>query len=184
MNEPQSFSAGDTVTWTESLADYLASAGWILNYRLSGPQQIDLISVADGDDHKITITKAISADYGAGVYQWQSYVEKGTERFTIARGRIEILADLTQVEGTAEYDARSHVQKVFDAIKATIESRATKSQSEIVIAGRSLKYLDPGELITWYHHYEALVKQEQNAERINQGLKVSNKILTRFDSIS
>lgn len=184
MNEPQSFSAGDTVTWTKSLSDYLASAGWTLKYRLSGPAQIDLTSAADGSDHKITISKTASAAYGAGVYQWQSYVEKGSERFTIARGHIEILADLTQLEAGTEYDGRSHVQIVFEAIKATIESRATKAQSEVVIAGRSLKYLDPGELIKWYHHYERLVKQEQDAELIAKGLGASNKILTRFDPIS
>jgi hypothetical protein len=184
MNEPQKFSAGDTITWTESLADYPASAGWTLKYRFSGPGQIDLTSVADGDNHKITIAKAASAEYGAGMYQWQSYVENMSERHTINFGMSAILADLTQVASDAEYDARSHVRKVFDAIKAAIESRATKSQSEIVIAGRSIKYLSPGELIKWYHHYESLVKSEENAELIRKGLKAPNKILTRFDPIS
>lgn len=183
MNEPETLSAGDTVTWTESLSDYLASAGWTLKYRLSGPEQIDLTSAADGDSHKITITKAASADYSAGVYQWQSYVENGTERHTIERGSIEILADLTQVSGSAEFDGRSHVQKVFESIKATIEGRATKAQKSVMIAGRQLEYLSPAELIRWYHHYENLVKDELNQERIRKGLGAP-KILTRFDSVS
>jgi hypothetical protein len=183
MNEPESFSAGDTITWTESLSDYPASSGWTLKYRLSGPEQIDIMSAADGDDHKVTLTKAATTDYGAGVYQWQSYVESATERHTIERGSLEILADLTQVETTAEYDGRSHVQKVFESLKATIEGRATKAQQSVLIAGREIEYLSPGELIRWYHHYENLVKQELNQERIRKGLGAP-KILTRFDPVS
>ena len=48
--EPVSFIAGDTVKWTKSLEDYLASDSWVLVYYL----------VKDGDQK--TITASASGD--------------------------------------------------------------------------------------------------------------------------
>ena len=45
---PISVTAGDTLTWRISLADYLASAGWTLRYRLINSQNkydIDALSL-------------------------------------------------------------------------------------------------------------------------------------------
>jgi len=180
MNEPKSFTAGDTVTWTESLSDYKASDGWTLKYRLSGPAQIDLVSTPDGDDHAISITAAGSAVYGAGVYKFQAYVEKGTERHTILLGSLEIFQNLTALEGGAEYDARSHVRIVFDALKAAIEGRATKAQSEVVINNRSITYLSPAELRIEYVKYKKFVEEEERAAQIAKGLDAGGNIVVRF----
>ena len=61
-----------------------------------------------------------------------------------------------------------------------IEGKATRDQSSYSIEGRSLSRLSWDELLTVKSHYETLLKQEINAERIQQGLQTNNIVRTRF----
>ena len=47
--EPLTIRAGDTIKWTKSLDDYIASDGWTLSYSFRGTGgMIDITSTADG----------------------------------------------------------------------------------------------------------------------------------------
>jgi len=177
--EPQEITAGDTITWKKSLSDYPASGGYTLKYRLiNSAGKYDITAAADGDNHLITVTATVSATYSAGTYTWQSFVEKGTERYTIAQGTMTIKPDLAAQ--TSGYDNRSHVKKVLDSIQAVIESRATRADLEKEINGKRISFMRPEELIKWHSHYASLYSQELNKEKINQGRGTGRKVLTRF----
>lgn len=184
MNEPTQIRAGDTKTWTESGGDYKASDGWTLKYALrSSVGSIDITSTASGDDHLVALTAAVTTNYTAGIYQYQAYVENAdsSARHTLYTGSIEILANLVTA---GAIDTRSHIRKVFEAIKALLEGRSSKEYDSYQIAGRNITLLKPEELIKWYHHYETLLKQEEAAERVGRGEDFGGQIAVRFDPIS
>ena len=135
--EPQSLRLGDTASWSRSLADYPASAGWVLSYALvKSGTRITFTASASGDDHLVSVPAATTTGWAAGTYQWQARVSKAGEAYTIGTGSIELLVDFaTQASG---YDARSHARKTLEAIKAWIEGR-DMGVAEYEIAGRRLK---------------------------------------------
>lgn len=184
MNEPTQLRAGDTATWSETVDDYKASAGWTLKYALrSNVGSINITSAADGDDHEVSLTAAVTAAYTAGMYQYQAYIENAatTIRHTLYTGAMEILSNLVSA---GAIDTRTHIRKVFEAIKARIEGRAGKEYDSVQIAGRNVALLKPEELVKWYHHYERLLDQEEANERVARGENIGGMIVARFDSVS
>jgi len=158
-SEPLSFYSGDSITWQISNSDYKASDGWTLKYdlRKSGVAVLTLTSTASGDDHLISVSAATTAGYTAGEYEWRSYVTSGSEKYTIATGIIEILANTTAV--ASSYDWRSTAKKVVDALETALEG--TASASDLTIISQSCGDLSItrksdiyGELQKWKTIYE------------------------------
>ena len=101
--EPATLRAGDSLSWEITLADYPASAGWSLKYRLiNAAGKIDIVASAAGDDYTITVSAVTSAAYVAGEYTWQSYVEKAGERYTLETGRVFVKPNLAMQAGNAK----------------------------------------------------------------------------------
>lgn len=175
---PVSVTAGDTLQWRIALADYLASAGWTLKYRLiNAANKYDITAAASGADYLVTVAAATSAAYAAGTYSWQAYVEKGTERFTVGSGSLVVKPNLAaQASG---YDTRSHARKTLAAIEAWIEGR-DPGVAEYEIAGRRMKYIPKAELLAMRSRYQREVREEEAAERISNGLAAGNRLLVRF----
>jgi len=180
--EPASVTAGDTLVWIKSLVDYAASAGWTLKYRLiNTTAKIDIIAAAAGADHSVTVTAATSAAYVAGWYDWQAFVEKGAERYTIGSGRMQILPNLAGV-AAAGFDDRSQARKVLELLMAAYESAVTSRAfvQEYQISGRQMKFSNKADWLLEINFWQAQVAQEERAARINAGLGAGNKLLVRF----
>ena len=177
--EPDQVRAGDTIKWEKELADYPADDSWVLKYSFRGNSAtIDLTASASGSKHAITIAAATSTAYTSGVYDVLGFVEKGSERYTVYSGTIEILADLEAAGST--YDGRTHVKKTLDAIEAVLENRATKEILESNIEGVSIKRIPHTDLIIMRGRYLAWHKEEQAAENIKLGMGTGRNIFTRF----
>lgn len=179
--EPSEITAGDTIQWKKTLSDYPASAGWALKYRfINSAAKYDITAAADGDDHLVTIAAATSAGYTAGTYTWTRRVEKGTERYTLGSGTVEILPDLAAK--TTAFDNRSHAKTMLDAIEATLEGKATGSQLDILKKTIGDKNIDrnPELLKSWRNYYRAEYKDELRKERIKQGLRGGGQAKVRF----
>jgi len=178
-NEPFSVVAGDTWQWDrEDLTDYPASE-WTLEYYLvKSGKQIKIIASAQGNYFRVNVPATTTANYPAGVYKWNAYVSKGSDRFKVDNGTLEVKQNYaTQIDG---YDDRSHVKKVLDAIEAVIEGRATQDHLSYSIAGRSISKMSPDELIRWWSFYKQQYQKELDAEKIANKLGTSKKVLTRF----
>lgn len=175
---PAAVTAGDTLKWRISLADYLADAGWTLKYRLiNSASKYDITAAADGSDHLVTVAAAVSEAYAPGAYTWQAYVEKGTERYTTGSGSITVKPDLAAQ--AAGYDTRSHAKKTLAAIEAWIESH-DPGVADYQIAGRSMRYIPKAELLAMRSRYQNEVRREEAAERISNGLAAGNRLLVRL----
>lgn len=180
--EPASVTAGDTLAWTKSLTDYPASAGWTLKYRLiNATSKIDIIAAASGADHTVTVPAATSVAYVAGWYDWQAFVEKAAERYTIGSGRIQILPNLAGV-AAAGFDDRSQPRRILELLMAAYESAVTSRSFvyEYQIAGRMMRFNKKEEWIMEINFWKSQVAQEERATRINAGLGAGNKLLVRF----
>jgi hypothetical protein len=176
--EPQSLRLGDTASWSRSLADYPASAGWSLSYALvKTGTRITFTATASGDDHLVSVPAATTTGWTAGTYQWQARVSKAGEVYTIGTGSIELLVDFaTQATG---YDARSHARKTLEALEAWIEGRDV-AVAEYEIAGRSLKTIPVPDLLKLRDRYRREVRSEQVASDLAAGLPNRNKIVVRI----
>jgi hypothetical protein len=177
------FTQGDALEWKESEASYKASAGWTMYYQLSGPQQINIASTADGDDHKFSIPSTTTKTWASGVYLYQRYAKKADEVHTLERGTLEILLDLTSLDTGSTYDARSHARRMVEALEEVMQGRISKQTESITINGRSILYLSPAELRKEWLHWKAILRQEEEQARIAEGLG-ARKILVRFDRTS
>ena len=178
MNDLKKIMAGLSYEWTDAGGDYPASDGYTLYYvLLNASGKITFNSTASGADHVISLSATSTSSWTAGTYNWYSYASDGTNKYPVAEGTIEIIANVIT---SSTLDGRSHAKKALDAIEAAIERRASKEQLNISIAGRSIQYMTMEELIKARSHYLWLVKQEENKKKIDAGLEVGGKILVRF----
>lgn len=177
-NEPAFLRAGDTATWTKTLAEYPASAGWALTYTLvKTGVKISISSSASGDDHLVAVAPATTAGWAAGAYQFIGQVALSGAVYTVVQGMIEIAASFAAA--TSGLDARSHAVKTLAAIESWIEGRDI-GVAEYEIAGRRLKAIPIADLLAIRDRYRREVRGEQDAQRAAAGLPNRNKILVRM----
>jgi len=178
--EPAEIVAGDYVQWEIALSDYPAPT-WELTYALvRSSTLIEITAAASGVDHLVTLAAATTADYAAGVYAWQAYATSGDERRLVDSGTIEVLPDFAaQSDG---YDARSDAQKIYEAVEAVILGRATKDQSQKVIAGEVVSKHPLHRLLELRDKYKAMWDAEKRAEATANGKGHAGNILVEFVS--
>ena len=181
--EPDSFTAGEYVQWIKSLSDdYPASDSWALSYYLvkeGTTIQITASQYGTTDDFLVQLAMATTLEYKPGKYKWQAFVTKGSERYLVDEGSIEIKVSFIN-KTTSGYDGRTHAVKVLEALEARLENRASKEQNDIVLGGETISVMPIVSLLAWKAHYVELVKNEQRAERIANNQGHSDKILVRF----
>jgi hypothetical protein len=172
---------GDSLNVLDTYADYPASAGWVLKYRfvprVSGTA-IQLTAAPEGDSYRTSVASSITKDWTPGDYSWAKWVERESERKTLASGEITFQPDPAALDvGT---DTRSHLEKTIANIEAMIEGRATKDVQEYTIADRQLKHIPITELLIWRDKYKAQLAGERAAKSLTKGTGLGRKILVRL----
>lgn len=176
--EPTSIIAGDSVTWKKTLADFPASAGWVLSYALRGPAAIDIIAAAEGDDHLVSKAPDVTTLWAAGFYAWTAIVTLAGQRYTVDQGNVEILAD--PVTATGVVDQRPHCKRVLDAIEAVLEGKASRDQQEYEIDGVRISRMDIDKLLRWRSTYRVEWQAWQRKQQVAKGKSNGNRVLVRF----
>lgn len=179
-SEPSELRAGDTWTWTKTVADYPATS-WTLKYRFKNAAGgFEITASTSGTDYSVTVAASTTAGYAAGAYSWMAWVEGGSsEKYTVDTGTVTINPDYRTGTATAAFDDRTHAQTVLDAIEAVIEGRAAKDQEEYTIAGRSLKRTPIASLLKLRQHYLAEVAAQKAREAIANGTGTGRRIQFR-----
>lgn len=160
MNEPKEITSGFQYTWTETLSDYPANDGWTLKYiLLNSANKEEFEAAADGASHVITLTATDTEEFIAGVYTLYKYVEHTDGRkYQITSFTFEVHANPIEA---STLDTRTHARKMLEALEALEIGRASISQKGFSIAGRSIEYLLPEEIIKWKLHYQRIVNAEE-----------------------
>lgn len=179
--EPTRVTAGDTVSWTKSLAEYPASDGWVLSYTLiNAAQKYTFSASASGADHAVSVAAATTASWVAASYTWQATVTKGAERYTVGTGRMVVAPD---VAAATTLDTRSSARKALEAVDAMLEQYGSKAYlHSFEINGRRQQFHSPSDFMRFRSRLQADVAREDNAARIRAGLAPKNQIAVRFNS--
>jgi len=177
--------AGDTWDWTTSVDGYPATDGWTLKYRviprISGtPIAITAATASDGTSYRVTVAPATTAGYAAGNYTWYAWVEKVGARVTIDDGLVTLKGDPSSL---ATSDGRTSARRVYDAITAVIEGRATKDQEEYAIGSRSLKRTPIADLLVLRDRFKTEVDSEIAAEKMADGQGNPRAFVVRFNRV-
>lgn len=181
--EPASVTAGDTVTWSKSLPNYPASAGWVLAYTLiNASAKIVIESIAEGDAHRVEAAALVTAAWAAGDYTLHGVVSKAGQRFTVFSGAISIRPDIS---AATTLDARSPAKKMLEALEAAYTNYISIGQAHVAeyeIAGRRMKFRQAGEIWQQIEKLRREVAAEDRAARIAAGLSGRRRVLIRFGS--
>jgi hypothetical protein len=179
--EPTTITAGETLAWTQTVADYPATA-WTLKYvfQAIGVANIAITATASGSSYAVNVTAAVSAVYTAGVYLWTSYVEQGTGstiiRHEIARGQTTIIASPLAALGS------THASQVLALIEAALVSRIPRGLETTDIDGQQLSRIPILDLHRLRDKYRREVFMEKQALLAQAGLKVRRTIGIKFVS--
>jgi len=174
---PLKINAGDTVSFIESYSEYPATDNWSLLFVVvNGQNKYSATSNASGDMHNFLISSATTATWAPGAYKSVLYAIQTDIRHTLVVGDLEIIPDLTQ----SNSDQRHHVERVLDAIEATLENKASTDQQSMSIAGRSIARYSFSDLLMLRDKYKNELISIKRAERIKNGMSSGGKILVRF----
>lgn len=157
--------AGDTVSFTVTLADYPASV-WTLSYRLTpraAGTAYTFSATASGDDHLVEVAAATTATWAPGEYTVAAWVASGSERYTVESESGQVTLKPNPSSLTAGTDTRSHAARVLAAIEAAIEGRADSSVDYLQINGRQVRHIPHDQLLVLRDRYRTEVKREQQA---------------------
>lgn len=189
MSRPTEIRAGDSYSYTVSISDYPASAGWTLRVVLQNATyrvKVNATTNADGESYDVTLSSANTDDLATGgTYQITEAVEKGSgvtlERHTTFSGSILVRKDI--VTGTAAVDARSDARIILDTITATIKANVGKGHDSMSIAARAIGYRSWEEMLKARSRLQFEVKAEEASEAASQGLESNKPMLTRFTGV-
>ncbi len=177
--EPSEMVAGDMWAWKRpDLAETYPPAEYSLSYvaNAESSSAAGFTLDATGDDY--TVLDSDTKATVPGGYVWNAFITRTSDsaRVNVASGYWQIKHNLAN----GPLDSRSHAKIVLDAVNSVIEGTATKEQSSMSIAGRSLALRTYEELRQMRSDYRSEVAQERDTEMRKQGTGGSNKILTRF----
>jgi len=166
--EPNVIQSGDTTSWSKLLASsYPASGGWSLTYTLTlqsdASKRLQIAATSSNDVYTATITAAQSAALTSGTYFLFGHAAKGSERYQVYSGTLEVRPNLAAVTSG---DLRSTVKQTLDAIEAVILRRATSDQQQMTINGKTLVRIPMAELLVLRDKYKAEYKNELAAEQL------------------
>jgi hypothetical protein len=176
---PRAITAGDAAAWRLSLPAYPASDGWAVSYALvKGDRLISIAAAADGDQHLVSLSSAVTEAYSPGTYTYQQYATKDGNRHTLATGRITIEADFARaVEG---YDGRSPAERTLELLQQTYDkvaakALASKSSGSISVADKQLT-----ELREQIDKQKGVVAGERRRKALREGRRPGTRIKVRF----
>jgi hypothetical protein len=172
---------GDTLDFTTSLADYPASAGWVLTYRLiprvSGTP-ISIVGTASGDDHRTSAVASTTATWAAGEYSWVAYVDLSGEHYVVDEGAVTLLPNLAT---STAYDSRSMAEVALaDAREALANYQSSGGKvKRYSIGGREMEFADSGGILKEISYWQIEVTREYAAKQVAKGLADPRRIYLR-----
>jgi hypothetical protein len=174
--EPSELLAGDTARWRITLADYPASAGWVLTYTLANASNlITFVAGASGADHLIDVPAATTAVWTPGAYTWRSQATLDTDVFTLGTGTMVVRPSFA-----VAVDSRSHARRVLEIVEAYLEDKQNLTAARYMIAGRELFRIPMAELLTLRSRYLIEVASEDAAAAVSRGLPDKRRVFVRF----
>lgn len=132
---PTSISAGTTVVYTRTPADFKPTAGWTLALHVAGKSKLTKNATSSGDTFTITLTAADTANLAPGVYQWQELATKAGEVYPVAYGQVTVTPNMATA---AAGDLQSWEEKALEVVEAALIASAGSDVVSYQIHGRGV----------------------------------------------
>jgi len=177
---PRELTAGDSVAFDVSLADYPAPDWQLFVTLYNATNVVTLESEANGTAHAISIESGSSEPLVAGRYDWTAYVTGPDDaRITLDTGSTIVRANPATMTAT---DGRSHARQMLEAIEAALQGKATGQQLDILRARHGDRDLqsDVAKLVELRDIYRREVRAEEQAEALRKGEHIGNTLKVRF----
>jgi hypothetical protein len=160
---PATIEAGTACVIRRTLDDYPASDGWILTLHLQGQASQHVAAAADGDDHLLTLSPAITTALISGHYRYLEAVARGEGEalegpYPIARGTITVRPDMINATGGSLQDWRA---RALSIVRAVLLGRLTVDQAAYQLEGTGVTREDLKDLVA----LEARLSREQTRQR-------------------
>lgn len=177
---PTKLSAGDSAAWLVTIADYLASDGWTLKYKLTNAANAyEIVSTASGADHQINLTASTSAAYAAGSYDITAFVVNGTQRNTLESAKFTIAPNIAGA--SSGIDTRTAAQKCLEALDTALAAYGNRAYTqEYEIAGRRMKFTSLSDFIKARSALQAEVAREAAQMSGKKGIPFGPKVLVEY----
>ena len=178
MNIPKKIYAGTTIKWRDDSAvgplnESITSADWTLTYYLRTNTNHEGHTVAGtsyGTGWEFTISATDSAGFDAGDWFFYAEASKGSEKFTLGNGQLEVLASLAYTGQPGAFDGRTQAEKDRDEVTAAIRAIIADKAAEYSIGNRTFKRVDLAELRTRESQLNYIVNLERRRAKIANGL--------------
>lgn len=179
---PQSFTAGDSVSWTDAPFAGRGPADFDLVYQLRGPGQLTVDATPAGDGWSCSIPSSTSASLPPGLYGWAALLSSKTipgQRFTVATGQIRIGVNLASVG--PGYDPRTLAQRALEDLKTALADFGDGSGAvrAYTIGDRSVTFESRAEILKMISFWEA-ERQKEIAAQGGAAVANSSRYYVRF----
>lgn len=187
MSIPTALTAGDSLSLSIPSQGHTVAEGWVLALVLipataAGTRYTAATSTADPDDasaHRLSVSTATTAAWGAGEYSWVLQASKTGERVTLATGRTTVRPDPAAVSAAA-MDLRSTARQALDAVNAYLTDPNNLKAASYSIAGRNLSRHTMADLLALRSRLQAEVAREDAAAGAAAGMADKRRIFVRF----
>lgn len=186
---PDQIVAGDTLDFTESVADYPATDGWTLKYRLTpqfaSPTQTPVTLTAttyETTDYRVQAAAATTVGWKDGIYAWARWVEKSGDRRSLGDGRLEVRPDPSSL--TQGYDARTTAEKALEDAQAALANfSATGGRvRRYAINGREMEFDAAADILKLVNYWTNEVAKEQAKKAVAAGMPDPRRYYTRISN--
>lgn len=187
MNIPKQIYAGTTIKWRDDgavgpLNESITSADWALTYylRTNASQEGHTVAGSSyGTGWEFAISATDSAGFDSGDWFFYAEASKGSEKFTLGSGRLEVLASLAYTGQPAAFDGRTAAEKERDDIEAALAKFKDGAQ-EYSIGNRTFKRVAMADLQMRLNRLNAIIVRERKAAMIANGLGDPHSLYVRF----
>jgi len=188
---PSTIISGDSVSWldasgVDSLGNTVTSTDWTLTWYFSGPTILSVVSTANNDGWKTSLTSAQTAAMtavanpsDAANYFWQATASKLTEKVTLGTGTLSITQNLANA--VAGYSGKTQAEQDLLNIQSAIRARISGGViHEYHIGTRRLRNEPVAELLKLESRFKLIVSKERQAQSIANGLGDPRNTFVRF----
>jgi hypothetical protein len=164
----RTLTAGDTWSWTSSLADYPAPTWDATVYFESASGSLNSTATDAGSDHAFSIAAASTTALATGRYKWTIRVTDGSTVKAVASGWSTVKAN----PAVAGNDPRSWARKALEAVEAALLGKATADQLSFTIKDRQVTRYSFAELRQMRNDLREEVRTEEQGEAAGLGRNI------------
>ena len=177
---PSSITAGLNVSFRRFYPDYLYSASWVVTlHAWMGSAKFTIVGSDNGDNyHLFSKLASETTAYVEGNYNYAMVAVNGTSSYQLESGFIKVKPNFQTAVGGL--DSRPTLTKTLEALEKAILGIASAEEMEYSIGSKSIKRMDMAQMLVNRGRLKALIKQEENEERINSGLGNNKNVYLRF----